>query len=91
MSDPLTALVLGTAVGAPAALVPHAAKTALRAASTDVHRRPGEPGDQPRRGRASFVLFVLAILVPLVVVGLLAIALLLIPGACAAASPVTAA
>src|SRR5512132_1634983 len=34
VSDPLTAIVLGTAVGAPSALVPHAAKSALRAAST---------------------------------------------------------
>src|SRR5207344_1796265 len=33
-TDPLTALALGLAVGAPAALVPHAAKSALRAAST---------------------------------------------------------
>ena len=32
--DPLTALALGVAVGAPAALVPHAAKSALRATST---------------------------------------------------------
>src|SRR5438309_10727056 len=32
--DPLTALALGVAVGAPSALVPHAAKTVLRAAST---------------------------------------------------------
>src|SRR5262245_36725157 len=32
--DPLTALVLGTAVGAPTALVPHAVKTSLRAASS---------------------------------------------------------
>jgi Domain of unknown function (DUF4126) len=32
--DPLTALALGVAVGAPSALVPHAAKSALRAAST---------------------------------------------------------
>jgi len=32
--DPLTALALGVAVGAPTALVPHAAKSALRATST---------------------------------------------------------
>jgi hypothetical protein len=34
VSDPLTALALGAAVGTPAALVPHAAKSVLRAAST---------------------------------------------------------
>src|SRR5207249_10561296 len=32
--DPLTALALGVAVGAPTALVPHAAKSTLRATST---------------------------------------------------------
>ena len=34
--DPLTAVALGVAVGAPAALVPHAAKSVLRAASTSL-------------------------------------------------------
>ena len=34
VSDPLTALALGVAVGAPTALLPHAAKSMLRAAST---------------------------------------------------------
>ena len=34
IQDPLVALAMGVAVGAPAALVPHAAKSVLRAAST---------------------------------------------------------
>ena len=34
VSDPLTALALGVAVGAPTALVPHAAKSPLRVVST---------------------------------------------------------
>lgn len=34
VSDPLTAAVLGIAVGAPSALVPHAAKSLVRTAST---------------------------------------------------------
>src|SRR5204863_6662141 len=34
IEDPLVALAMGVAVGAPAALVPHAAKSVLRAAST---------------------------------------------------------
>jgi uncharacterized protein DUF4126 len=78
VSDPLTALVLGTAVGAPAALVPHAAKTALRAASTTFTGGLANPILSLIEDGASFVLFVLAVLVPLVVVGLLALALLLI-------------
>jgi hypothetical protein len=78
VSDPLTALVLGTAVGAPAALVPHAAKTALRAASTTFTGGLANPILSLIEDGASFVLFVLAVLVPLVVVGLLALTLLLI-------------
>src|SRR5688572_30866581 len=34
VSDPLTALALGVAVGAPTSLVPHAAKSTLRVVST---------------------------------------------------------
>jgi hypothetical protein len=78
VSDPLTALVLGTAVGAPAALVPHAAKTALRAASTAFTGGLANPILSLIEDGVSFVLFVLAVLVPLVVVGLLLLALLLI-------------
>jgi hypothetical protein len=91
VSDPLTALVLGTAVGAPAALLPHAAKTALRAASTTFTGGLANPVISLIEDGATFVLFVLAVLVPLVVVGLLAIALLLITRRLRRVSPVTAA
>ena len=91
VSDPLTALVLGTAVGAPAALVPHAAKTALRAASTTFTGGLANPILSLIEDGASFVLFVLAVLVPLVVVGLLALALLLITRRLRHFSSVTAA
>jgi hypothetical protein len=91
VSDPLTALVLGTAVGAPAALVPHAAKTALRTASTAFTGGLANPILSLIEDGVSFVLFVLAVLVPLVVVGLLALALLLITRRLRHLSTVTAA
>jgi hypothetical protein len=91
VSDPLTALVLGTAVGAPAALVPHVAKTALRAASTTFTGGLANPILSLIEDGVSFVLFVLAVLVPLVVVGLLALALLLITRRLRHFSPVSAA
>lgn len=91
VSDPLTALVLGTAVGAPAALVPHAAKTALRAASTTFTGGLANPILSLIEDGASFVLFVLAVLVPLVVLCLLALALLFIARRLRRLSSVTAA
>ncbi len=78
VSDPLIALALGTAVGAPAALVPHAAKSALRAASTSFTAGIANPILSLMEDAASLVLFVVAVLVPLLVIGLLAIALVLV-------------
>ena len=78
VEDPLTALALGTAVGAPAALVPHAAKSALRAASTTFTGGIANPILSLVEDAVSLVLFVLAVLVPLLVVGLLAFAIVLI-------------
>jgi hypothetical protein len=78
VSDPLVALALGTAVGAPAALVPHAAKSALRAASTTFTGGIANPILSLVEDAVSLVLFALAVLVPIVVVGLLVIALVLI-------------
>ena len=78
VSDPLVALALGTAVGAPAALVPHAAKSALRAASTTFTGGIANPILSLVEDVVSVFLFALAVLVPIVVVGLLAIAVVLI-------------
>jgi hypothetical protein len=78
VSDPLIALALGTAVGAPAALVPHAAKSALRAASTTFTGGIANPILSLLEDGASLVLFVLAVLVPIVVVGLLVTLLVLL-------------
>ena len=75
VSDPLTAVVLGTAVGAPSALVPHAAKSALRTVSTTLTGGLANPVLSVLEDAVSFVTFVLAILVPVLVVVLLAITL----------------
>jgi uncharacterized membrane protein len=72
VSDPLTAIALGTAVGAPSALVPHAAKTALRTVSTTLTGGLANPVLSFLEDILTLVTFVLAILVPVVVVALLA-------------------
>jgi hypothetical protein len=77
VSDPLTAIVLGTAVGAPSALVPHAAKSALRAASTATTAGLANPLISLVEDAVSLVTFLLAVLVPLLVVALLGLTLFL--------------
>jgi len=77
VSDPLTSIVLGTAVGAPSALVPHAAKSALRAASTATTGGLANPLLSFVEDGVSVALFVLAVLVPVVVVALLGLTLYL--------------
>jgi hypothetical protein len=64
ITDPLTALVLGLAVGAPSAAVPHAAKAALRGASTALTGGLANPVLSVLEDVASIALFVLAVLVP---------------------------
>jgi Domain of unknown function (DUF4126) len=78
ISDPLTAVVLGTAVGAPAALVPHAAKSALRAASTTLTGGLANPILSFLEDGVTLVLFMLAVVVPILVVALLAITVYLV-------------
>jgi hypothetical protein len=75
VSDPLTALVLGTAVGAPSALVPHAAKSALRTVSTTLTGGLANPVLSLLEDAISIVTVVLAVLVPVLVVVLLALTL----------------
>ncbi len=75
ISDPLTALVLGTAVGAPSALVPHAAKSALRATATAVTGGIANPVLSLIEDAISFTTFLLALLVPTLVVAMLGITL----------------
>jgi hypothetical protein len=77
VSDPLTAIVLGTAVGAPSALVPHAAKSALRAVSTATTGGLANPLLSLLEDVVSIVTFVAAVLVPLLVVCALGLTLFL--------------
>ena len=78
VSDPLTSVVLGTAIGAPAAVVPHAAKSALRAASTAFTGGLANPVLSFMEDAATLLLFVLAILVPFLVIALLGVMVYLI-------------
>ena len=75
VSDPLTAIVLGTAVGAPSALVPHAAKSALRAVSSATTGGVANPLLSLLEDLISVVTFIAAVLVPLLVVCLLGLTL----------------
>ncbi len=74
VSDPLTAWVLGLVVGAPSALVPHAAKSGVRLASTVFTAGLANPLVSLAEDAATFVLVVLAVLVPLAVCALLVVA-----------------
>jgi len=79
VSDPLTALALGAAVGAPSALVPHAAKSLLRAGSTALTGGLANPVLSLLEDVATVALFVLSVLVPvLVAAGLLLVAFLIV-------------
>jgi len=73
-TDPLTAVVLGTAVGAPTALVPHAVKSSLRAASTVFTGGLVNPLISVLEDVITIALFALAILVPVFVVLLVILA-----------------
>jgi hypothetical protein len=75
VADPLTSAVLGIAVGAPSALVPHVAKSALRAASTTATAGLANPALSFVEDAVAVVLLVLAVLVPLLVVALVGLTL----------------
>jgi hypothetical protein len=77
VTDPLTAIALGTAVGAPTALVPHALKSTFRAVSTGATGGLANPLLSLLEDVIAVVTFILAVLVPLVVVVLLGLALVL--------------
>lgn len=77
VTDPLTSAVLGIVVGAPSALVPHIAKSTLRAASTTLTGGLANPALSFVEDAIAVVLLILAVLIPLVVVGLAALTLYL--------------
>jgi len=77
VSDPLTSVVLGTAVGAPSALVPHVAKSALRVASTAATAGLANPLLSLLEDVISVLTFVIAVLAPIVVIAMLGLTLYL--------------
>lgn len=64
-TDPLTAVALGAAVGGPTALIPHAGKSVLRAASSALTAGVANPVISVLEDLIALALFVLAVLVPL--------------------------
>jgi hypothetical protein len=77
-ADPLTALALGVAVGAPASLLPHALKSTLRGLSTGLTAGLANPVISILEDVIAVALFILAILVPLGVAVLVLLATLLV-------------
>jgi hypothetical protein len=78
VSDPLTALALGVAVGAPTSLVPHAAKSLLRVASTSLTGGIANPFISILEDLMAVALFVLTVLIPVVVAAALILVALLV-------------
>jgi hypothetical protein len=78
VSDPLTAIALGVAVGAPTSLVPHAAKSLLRAASTTFTGGLANPIISVLEDLMAVALFVLTVLIPVVVAALLVLVALFV-------------
>jgi len=75
VTDPLAAVVLGTAVGAPSALIPHALKTALRIVSTGVTGGIASPLLSFLEDALTVLVFILAVLLPVLVLALLGLSL----------------
>ncbi len=79
IDDPLVALAVGLAVGAPTALVPHAAKSLLRTASSVLTLGLANPLVSILEDVMAVALFVLAVVVPvLVAVVVLLVSLLVV-------------
>lgn len=70
VSDPLTAMALGIAVGAPSALVPHAAKSTLRVVSTSLTAGLANPVLSLLEDALAVVLFVLTVVLPVMAAAL---------------------
>jgi hypothetical protein len=73
IADPLQAVALGVAVGAPSAFVPHAGKAALRGLSTTFTAGLANPLLSLVEDAATIVLFALAVVVPVAVAVALAL------------------
>jgi Domain of unknown function (DUF4126) len=66
ITDPLTAVALGVALGAPTAIVPHAAKSGLRALATTFTAGLANPVISLLEDLLAVVVFALGVLVPIV-------------------------
>lgn len=73
VDDPLTALAAGIAIGAPTALLPHAAKATLRGVATALTGGLASPFLSLLEDILTVVLLVLAVLVPILTAVLLAL------------------
>ena len=74
MNDPLTAIALGVVIGAPSALVPHAAKSTLRVVSTSFTGGLANPVLSLLEDALAFVLFVLTVVLPVLAASLVVLA-----------------
>lgn len=90
VSDPVTAMALGIAVGAPSALVPHAAKSTLRVVSTTFTGGLANPVLSFVEDAAAFVLFALTVVLPVLVAALVVLTGLLVARRLLRRSPSTA-
>jgi hypothetical protein len=76
--DPLTAVAIGVAVGAPSALVPHAAKSVVRAASTTLTGGLANPIISVVEDLLAVAVFVFTVLVPILAASLIAVVAFLV-------------
>ncbi len=77
-ADPLTAWVLGVAVGAPTALVPHAAKSVARAASSTFTAGLANPVISLLEDLISFALLLVTVVVPVLAASLVLVGAFLV-------------
>jgi hypothetical protein len=73
ISDPLTASVLGIAMGAPSALVPHAGKSMLRATSTALTGGLANPVVSVVEDVVALAFFLVTVVLPVLAAGVLLI------------------
>jgi len=78
ITDPVESAALGLAVGAPVALIPHAGKTALRAASSAFTAGLANPALSIAEDVATVALFLMAVLVPVAVASALLVVAFLV-------------
>lgn len=72
VSDPLVSMVLGVALGVPTALLPHAAKSGLRAASTAMTAGLANPLLSLLEDMMALLLFLITVILPLLALVLVA-------------------